>query len=82
MKLPYAFAAPYGDIGRNGVDSVCGVSAGTPNTSPTTPGTSRIDGSTARIASSSAVTPTAPSSRRPRPAAPTSAGTNDGEARL
>ena len=32
-KLPYAFATPYGVSGARGVDSVCGVSTGSPKIS-------------------------------------------------
>jgi hypothetical protein len=33
MKWPYAFAAPYGVTGANGVCSVCGTSRGSPKIS-------------------------------------------------
>src|ERR1700704_1197655 len=81
MKWPYAFATPYGVTGPSGVDSVCGVSAGSPKISLDEAWYTRIDASTARIASSSDVTPTAANS-----AVSTGysheRGTNDGEARL
>src|ERR1700716_1624349 len=81
MKWPYAFATPYGVTGASGVDSVCGVSAGSPKISLDDAWYTRIEGSTARIASSSDVTPTAANS-----AVSTGysheRGTNDGDARL
>src|SRR4029077_9283649 len=80
-KLPYAFAAPYGESGRNGVDSDCGVSTGTPNTSADDAWKNLIEGSSARIASSSTVTPTVPS-RATSTGSSHERGTNDGAARL
>ena len=82
MKLPYAFAAPYGDTGRNGVASDCGVSDGNAEHL----GRRRLEEPDRRVERrgsprAARVTPTVPSCATSTGSSH-ERGTNDGEARL